>query len=174
MWQTMETENRIKTIRNQHPDKLYAICRTDNNYWRHYRASPKLGIDELSMMICREVGCDLTYCQHLMYKPKTPDQVINDCDDQYNSFRNCIVREKRIFRSIVGTVDKDKNPTAIVDYLEKHFADKVARKKERKMLGENTSEELAEKIRLMEEKASIDMKKMPVTQFKAKKKQVME
>ena len=82
-----------------------------------------------------------------MYKPKTPDQVISDCDDQYNSFRNCIVREKRIFRSIVGTVDKDKNPTAIVDYLEKHFADKVARKKERKMLGENTSEELAEKIK---------------------------
>ena len=28
---------------------MYAICRTDNNYWRHYRASPKLGIDELKL-----------------------------------------------------------------------------------------------------------------------------
>jgi len=53
---------RQEVIKNKHPDELYAICRTDNNYWRHYRASPKLTVDELSMMICREVGCDLSYC----------------------------------------------------------------------------------------------------------------
>ena len=169
----MENENRVRTIRNQHPDKLYAICRTDNNYWRHYRASPKLGIDELAMMICRDVGCDLTYCQMLYAKPKTPDMQINDCDNQFDNFRSCIIREKRIFRSIVGKVDKS-NPTAIVDYLEKHFKDKEARKKERKLMGDDTSHELADKIREMEEKASIDMKKMPVTQYKMKKKQVME
>ena len=62
MWKTMNMERRVHVIRNQHPDQLYAICRTDNNYWRHYRASQKLGIDELSMMICRDVGCDLQYC----------------------------------------------------------------------------------------------------------------
>ena len=66
----------------------------------------------------------------------------------------------------------DKN--AIVDYLEKHFKDKEARKKERKLMGEDTSKELADKIREMEEKASLDMQKVPVTQFKQKKKQVME
>ena len=52
-------ERKVKEIYDVHPDETYAICRTDNNYWRHYRASTKLGIDELSMMICREVGCDL-------------------------------------------------------------------------------------------------------------------
>ena len=62
---------RREMIKEKHPDELYAICRTDNNYWRHYRASPKLSIDELSMMICREVGCDLSYCQNLMWKPKS-------------------------------------------------------------------------------------------------------
>ena len=62
LWKTMENQIRVDSIRNQHPDNMYAICRTDNNYWRHYRASTKLGIDELSMMICREVGCDLQYC----------------------------------------------------------------------------------------------------------------
>ena len=59
LWKTLENQKRVEAVRDQHPDKMYAICRTDNNYWRHYRASPKLGIDELSMMICREVGCDL-------------------------------------------------------------------------------------------------------------------
>jgi hypothetical protein len=43
---------RKEMIKDKHPDELYSICRTDNNYWRHYRASPKLSIDELSMMIC--------------------------------------------------------------------------------------------------------------------------
>ena len=46
---------RAEAIKEKHPDELYAICRTDNNYWRHYRASTKLTIDELSMMICKEV-----------------------------------------------------------------------------------------------------------------------
>ena len=62
IWKVTEDVMRIKQIRDKHPDQNYAICRTDNNYWRHYRASTKLGIDELSMMICREVGCDLMYC----------------------------------------------------------------------------------------------------------------
>ena len=46
---------------------------------------------------------------------------IQDCLEQYNGFRDCIIREKKIFRSLVGEVDIKKNPTAIPDYLEKHF-----------------------------------------------------
>ena len=65
---------RAEAIKEKHPDELYAICRTDNNFWRHYRASTKLTIDELSMMICKEVGCDLSYCQLLVHKPKTAYQ----------------------------------------------------------------------------------------------------
>jgi hypothetical protein len=41
--------------------------------------------------------------------------------DEYGNFRNCIIREKKIFRSMVGDVDLKKNPTAITDYLEKYF-----------------------------------------------------
>jgi len=40
---------------------------------------------------------------------------------EYNNFRNCIIREKKVFRSMVGDVDLKKNPAAITDYLEKHF-----------------------------------------------------
>jgi len=69
--QGVAREIRKEAIKEKHPDELYAICRTDNNYWRHYRASTKLSIDELSMMVCKEVGCDLQYCQHLFGKPKS-------------------------------------------------------------------------------------------------------
>jgi len=70
LWAGISKAMREEAIKDKHPDELFAICRTDNNYWRHYRASPKLTIDELAMMICRDVGCDLQYCQQLMAKPK--------------------------------------------------------------------------------------------------------
>jgi hypothetical protein len=55
--------------------------------------------------------------------------------DQYNGFRDCIIREKKIFRSLAGDVDIKKNPNAIPEYLEKHFKEKEAMKKQRKMMG---------------------------------------
>ena len=174
IWRNLEDTIRVEQIRDQHPDKLYAICRTDNNYWRHYRASKKLGIDELSMMICREVGCDLQYCQHLAYKPKHPGQRVSDCKNQFDEFRNCVVREKKIFRSIVGDIDTKANPNAIPDYLEKHFKEKEKAKRERKMMGGDMGSDLADKIKEMEEKSSIDMKKIKVNQIKMQKKKVME
>ena len=52
MWRGIADGRRHMMVREQHPDNLYSICRTDNNYWRHYRASQKIGIDEMAMMIC--------------------------------------------------------------------------------------------------------------------------
>ena len=51
--------------------------------------------------------------------------------DEYHSFRDCVIREKKIFRSIVGDIDTKKNPQAIPDYLEKHFKEKEAMKKQK-------------------------------------------
>lgn len=48
---------------------------------------------------------------------------------EYNNFRSCVVREKKIFRSMVGEIDLKKNPGAITDYLEKHFKQKESMKK---------------------------------------------
>ena len=74
LWNTLNNQRKVDRIRDMHPDQLYAICRADNPFMRHYRASPKLGIDELAMMICKDVGCDLSYCQNLYSKPKTAGQ----------------------------------------------------------------------------------------------------
>ncbi len=56
---------------------------------------------------------------------------ISDCMDEYHSFRDCVIREKKIFRSMVGDIDTKKNPQAIPDYLEKHFKEKEAMKKQK-------------------------------------------
>ena len=168
----MENVVKVNTIRDQHPDKLYATCRADNSYWRHYRASTKLGIDELAMMICKDVGCDLSYCQLLFGKGREGMQ-INNCDRQFNSLRECIVREKRVFRSIFGELDTRKDPNAIPEYLEKHYKEKEEKKKERKMMGQD-AEDLQSKIDEMQEKANINQKKMNVGAYKQKKQEVMD
>ena len=84
-----------------------------------------------------------------------------------------MVREKKIFRSIVGNIDTKENPNAIPEYLEKHFKEKEKMKKQRQMMGESTND-LEQKIKEMEERASLDMQKVSVSQFKNKKKQAME
>ena len=84
-----------------------------------------------------------------------------------------MVREKKIFRSIVGNIDTKENPNAIPEYLEKHFKEKEKMKKQRQMMGESTND-LEQKIKEMEDRASLDMQKVSVAQFKNKKKQAME
>lgn len=49
--------------------------------------------------------------------------------DEYNNFRSCIIREKKIFRSVVQSTDLKANPGAITDYLEQHFKAKDEAKK---------------------------------------------
>ena len=178
IWKGLEKVKREEAIKDKHPDELFAICRTDNNYWRHYRASPKLTIDELSMMICREVGCDLQYCQHLSFKPKNPNQQISDCMPQYNAFRECVIREKRIFRGMISKEEEKNNKMAIPEYLEKHFKQKEKMKKERQMMGTNYFEgeedELRAKIDEMDEQDIKNKKVVNTAQWKQAKKAKVE
>jgi predicted nuclease with TOPRIM domain len=93
--------------------------------------------------------------------------------DEYGNFRNCIIREKKIFRSMVGDVDLKKNPTAITDYLEKHFKQKEAMKKQKQMMG-GDEDELRQRIKKIEEENQmVQKKKIDTMEFKSKREIVM-
>ena len=74
---------------------------------------------------------------------------------------------------MIGSLDLKANPTAIPDYLEKHFKQKEKMMKERRMMGD-VSNDMEDKIREFEERATIDKQKLSVQDFKQKKKQTME
>ena len=74
---------------------------------------------------------------------------------------------------MIGSLDLKANPTAIPDYLEKHFKQKEKMMKERRMMG-NSVNDMEDKIKEFEERASLDVQKVSVTQFKQKKKESME
>lgn len=88
--------------------------------------------------------------------------------DQYNNFRSCVIREKKVFRSIVGDMDLKKNPGTITDYLEKHFKEKEAKKKQRQMLGaEGGDDLLRQRIeRIEEETTNVSRKRIDTVDFK--------
>ncbi|CAI2381544.1 unnamed protein product [Moneuplotes crassus] len=144
---------RQEAIKNKHPDELHGICKTDNNYWRHYRASTKLTIDELAMMICKDTGCDLAYCQMQMHKPKLGrKQAFRDCSNEFSDFRNCFLREKRLFKSLVSKEDQE-DPNAIPNYLEKVFLQKEKDKVKRKMMGDDI--DIQDKVENFEDSSNV-------------------
>ena len=66
---------------------------------------------------------------------------------------------------MIGSLDLKANPTAIPEYLEKHFKQKEKMMKERRMMGDLTND-MEEKIKEFEERASIDKQKLSVSEFK--------
>mmetsp|Transcript_2887 Transcript_2887/g.2714 ORF Transcript_2887/g.2714 Transcript_2887/m.2714 type:complete len:101 (-) Transcript_2887:21-323(-) len=94
--------------------------------------------------------------------------------DEYNSFRNCVIREKKIFKSKSGMTEEQlkADPMAIPNYLEQHFKEKEKMKKQRQMMGENDPENLMKtKLQKMEEEGMIRKKKIDLEEFQQKRKQ---
>ena len=71
-------------------------------------------------------------------------------------------------------MSQKNDPNAIVDYLDKHFKEKEAQKKARKLMGEDLGGDLKQKIAEMEAKAKLNQKKVSVTNFQQEKKRAME
>ena len=47
---------------DKHPKELYTECLKNSAYWHHYSASEKLSVDDLAMILCRDIGCEINYC----------------------------------------------------------------------------------------------------------------
>jgi len=47
------------------------------------------------MMICRDIGCELTYCQASIYDPY--ERPFENCDEQFKNLNSCIAQEQRRF-----------------------------------------------------------------------------
>ena len=113
-----ELKRRFKSEKT--PDDMYSICKTDNNYWKHYRASENLDTDAVSLVLCKDTGCDLMYCQALTMKMDNT-QNLYGCTEQYHKFRECYVREKRRFNASYSEEDWLKDRNIIPNYIEKQL-----------------------------------------------------
>jgi len=106
---------------------MYSLCTTDNNYWKHFRNSENLDPDSVSLVLCKDTGCDLMYCQALTVKG---NHEMYGCVEQYENFRSCYIKEKRKFNFFHKEEEWLNNRNLIPEYIEKQ----LVKIKEEKMM----------------------------------------
>src|SRR4051812_45493212 len=53
--------------------------------------SDNLTIDDMGMLICKDVGCELTYCQATISDPY--NRPFNNCDQLFKNLNQCIANQ---------------------------------------------------------------------------------
>lgn len=112
-------EEKKKKATGRHPKDLYSECLAKSNYIRMWEDSEELGLEDMSMLLCRDKGCDLTYCQATLADPY--EQPFADCFEQSAAFNDCMVREQRRYNFQALGV-----PLRI--YIKQRMADMMAEK----------------------------------------------
>ena len=135
LFSTVESELKRKFKNDKSPEELYSMCKTDNNYWKHYRHSENLDPDSISLVLCKDSGCDLMYCQAMTYKSKPQDEFFG-CREQYQAMRNCYITEKRKFNSMHSEEEWLSNRQLIPEYIEKQLMIMKEQKERLKKMGD--------------------------------------
>lgn len=73
--------------------ELYTNCLKGALYLNQYAQSENISIDDMAMLICRDKGCELQYCQASMHDPY--EKPFENCDEHYKNFAGCMSAEKR-------------------------------------------------------------------------------
>jgi hypothetical protein len=91
MKQTMEDIKANQPLKN--PKALYYECLKGALYWRQWAQADDLSLDEMATMICRDTGCELTYCQATLYDPN--ERPFENCEIQFRQLTKCIDQEQK-------------------------------------------------------------------------------
>jgi hypothetical protein len=89
--QTMEDNKAIQSLKN--PKALYYDCLKGALYWRQWAQADDLSLEDGAMIICRDTGCELSYCQASLYDPN--ERPFENCDYQFRQLNSCIAQEQK-------------------------------------------------------------------------------
>jgi hypothetical protein len=89
--QTMEDARALVPAR--HPKTLYTDCLQGALFWNQLAQSDDLTLPGMALILCRDVGCELQYCQASMSDPY--ERPFEDCNQQFRHFNSCITGEQR-------------------------------------------------------------------------------
>ena len=84
---------------HKNPKALYIECLKNSSYWRHYSASDKISVRDLAMMVCKDIGCEINYCQLVKFnKVQSEAEPERECNEEINNFNNCMQIEQRRYQ----------------------------------------------------------------------------
>ena len=108
----------------KHPKALYVECLKYGAEWRSYAASQSFSVEDMSILVCKDVGCAVNYCSLVKMDYPSMWQGSSDCSEEIDQFNKCMVAERRRY----AWMDKAIRPP-IYEYVEQRIKE---RKKEAK------------------------------------------
>jgi hypothetical protein len=73
--------------------ELYFDCLQADMNLKSIEQSDKVTLEDMAMLVCRDAGCELQYCQAGLWGPNA--NPFTSCDDQYKKFNQCQEQEKK-------------------------------------------------------------------------------
>lgn len=78
-----------------HFKSAYIECLKGSLDIKAWTKSKDLSVEDMGMLACRDIGCELTYCQQSLGDPY--EKPFADCNSQFSQFNKCIQNEIRMF-----------------------------------------------------------------------------
>jgi len=78
---------------NKNFRELYFNCNQGDMNLKQFENSDNVSLEDMGMLICRDAGCELQYCQASLTDPN--DKPFSNCDEHYKKFNQCQEQEKR-------------------------------------------------------------------------------
>jgi hypothetical protein len=107
-----QTEKDAKSIkRDTHPKELYQQCLRNTTYWHHYSARPGLPVEDMSMIVCKDLGCEINYCSLVKQSLPSEWEGSSDCVEEITNFNSCMKQEQRRYNW------SSEKPANMYDYI---------------------------------------------------------
>lgn len=91
----MTIDDKKSMVGMKHPKVIYAECLKGSLFWNQWGKDEDLSVEDMSVIICRAKGCELTYCSATMHDPY--ERPFEDCSSQYKDFTQCLSQEQQRF-----------------------------------------------------------------------------
>ena len=82
-------------------------------------ATPGYSVEDMSMLVCKDVGCAVNYCGLLKMDYPSEWEGSSDCTSEINDFNKCMVQERRRY----AWMDKSIRPP-LEEYTKTRMAEK--------------------------------------------------
>ena len=102
----------------KHPKALYIECLKNSPFWRHYSASDSFTEDDMSMYLCKNIGCAINYCSLVKQDFEALWKNSSDCSKEIKLFNQCMVAERQRYRLL------PERPESLYDYIQQRLVEK--------------------------------------------------
>ena len=106
----------------------------------------------MGLLICKDVGCELTYCQSTISDPYPSNRPFNNCDQLFRNFNSCIQQQ-------IDMYETDSLGLSMQDYT-LYMLEKRKKEKYSQLFLENNNlnQEMKEKDMSLNNKVKLEMK----------------